>query len=162
MEEPSPAADPIKRVISEKYDETGLTVGASLTVDAPIAKVESQVRILPFPYPAASARITPAPELAAIEKEKYESVLEHLKAITELPTSSAKKNKDVTTAPLSELEQYFLSKECILRYLRATKWKVEDAKKRLEDTIIWRREFGTETLNPDDFDREVPHPPRRY
>ncbi|KAJ3930536.1 MAG: CRAL/TRIO domain-containing protein [Lentinula lateritia] len=46
---------------------------------------------------------------------------------------------------LMEEEQFWLSYECQLRYLRATKWKVDDAIKRLESTLKWRREFGLYT-----------------
>lgn len=36
----------------------------------------------------------------------------------------------------------WLTRECILRYLRATKWHPVDASKRLLATLTWRREFG--------------------
>ena len=36
----------------------------------------------------------------------------------------------------------WLTHECLLRYLRATKWNVSAALKRLMDTLTWRREFG--------------------
>ena len=77
-----------------------------------------------------------------------------MKSLSSLPVSSSKKNK--ATAPLSVVEQYFLSKECILRYLRATRWNVNEAKKRLEGTIIWRREYGTDTLTAEDIEPEAP------
>lgn len=32
--------------------------------------------------------------------------------------------------------------ECLLRYLRASKWNLDNANQRLEDTLKWRREFG--------------------
>ena len=32
--------------------------------------------------------------------------------------------------------------ECLLRYLRASKWNLNNANQRLEDTLKWRREFG--------------------
>lgn len=116
-------------------------------------KTQSSVRKVPFERPAASSSTPTPPTLSAEEKVKYDDVLKHLKSIDALPTSSAKKNKQ--TAPLSEEEQYFLSRECILRYLRATKWNVNDAKKRLEGTIVWRREYGTETITADTVEAEV-------
>jgi hypothetical protein len=114
-------------------------------------------RKLPFRDPDPSATKPQRVELTADEQTKYNAVLEHMKAITELPVSSAKKNKE--TAPLSEVEQCFLTKECILRYLRATKWNVAEAKRRLEGTIIWRREYGTDTLTAEHIEPEVPFPP---
>ena len=38
----------------------------------------------------------------------------------------------------------WLTRECLLRYLRATKWDVATAQKRLESTLIWRREYGVD------------------
>ncbi|KAK7690593.1 hypothetical protein QCA50_005692 [Cerrena zonata] len=46
-------------------------------------------------------------------------------------------------ASLSDEEKCWLSFECMLRYLRATKWAGSDAAiKRIEGTLRWRREFG--------------------
>jgi hypothetical protein len=117
---------------------------------------QSSVRKVPFERPAASASVPTPPTLSADEQAKYDDVLNHLKSMAAFPTSSAKKNKQ--TAPLSEVEQYFLSRECILRYLRATKWNVNDAKKRLEGTIVWRREYGTDTITADTVEAEVVAP----
>jgi hypothetical protein len=44
-------------------------------------------------------------------------------------------------------DSFWLSEEQILRFLRATKWNEQDAKTRLEKTLIWRREFAIEGLN---------------
>jgi CRAL/TRIO, N-terminal domain len=125
------------------------------------ATTNPHARRLPFEAPAPSARVPERPQLTAEEQAKYDEVLAYMKAIGELPTSSAKKNKE--KAPLSDVEKYFLSRECILRYLRATKWNVVDAKKRLEGTIVWRREYGTDTsLTADVIEPEVLRPiPRR-
>ncbi|KAJ7285060.1 CRAL-TRIO domain-containing protein, partial [Mycena rebaudengoi] len=43
---------------------------------------------------------------------------------------------------LVDVEKMWLSYECILRYLRASKWKVSTAIQRLEATLKWRREYG--------------------
>lgn len=50
---------------------------------------------------------------------------------------------------LKDEEKYWLSYECMLRYLRATKWKSASvAIDRLEATLKWRREFGLyDTVN---------------
>jgi hypothetical protein len=37
-----------------------------------------------------------------------------------------------------------LTRECLLRYLRASKWNVTDAINRLLTTLTWRREYGLE------------------
>ncbi|CCL98782.1 uncharacterized protein FIBRA_00787 [Fibroporia radiculosa] len=48
---------------------------------------------------------------------------------------------------LRDEEKFWLSYECIHRYLRATKWAgAKTAITRLEDTLRWRREFGVYDL----------------
>ena len=110
-------------------------------------------RKLPFEAPAASSTRPDPVELTPGEQTKYDDVLAHMKALENLPTTSNKKNKE--TAPLSDVEQYFLTKDCILRYLRATKWNVHEAKKRIEGTIVWRREYGTDTMTAETIEPEV-------
>ncbi|KAJ4477255.1 CRAL-TRIO domain-containing protein [Lentinula aciculospora] len=57
---------------------------------------------------------------------------------------------------LMEEEKFWLSYECQLRYLRATKWKVDDAIKRLESTLKWRRDFGLYThITPEYIEPEA-------
>ncbi|WWC92632.1 uncharacterized protein L201_007591 [Kwoniella dendrophila CBS 6074] len=41
------------------------------------------------------------------------------------------------------------------RYMRAAKWKLEDAKKRIQGTLEWRREFKPELISPDDVGVEA-------
>lgn len=41
----------------------------------------------------------------------------------------------------------WLTRECLLRYLRATKWNTADAATRLLGTLTWRREYGVEKLD---------------
>jgi hypothetical protein len=39
---------------------------------------------------------------------------------------------------------------CAERYMRAAKWKLEDAKKRLLYTLQWRREYKPDIIPPED------------
>ena len=114
------------------------------------------VRKLPFDKPSAVSTIPARYELSKEEHTKYDDVLAHMKGLKELPVSSNKKNTE--RRELSDLEKYWLSKECLLRYLRATKWNVAEAKKRLEGSIIWRREYGTDSLTPESIEPEVSLP----
>ena len=41
------------------------------------------------------------------------------------------------------------------RYLRASKWKLEEARKRIKGTIEWRREFKPDLIPPDDVKIEA-------
>ena len=43
----------------------------------------------------------------------------------------------------------WLTRECILRYLRATKWDVHQAGLRLQSTLTWRQEYGLEKHTPE-------------
>lgn len=79
--------------------------------------------------------------LSQEEQEKYDLVLDHFSkfADKEIPVSELNTSN---THPLLPQEKAWLTKECFLRYLRATKWKPEAAIKRIEETLIWRRTFG--------------------
>jgi hypothetical protein len=41
------------------------------------------------------------------------------------------------------------------RYMRAAKWKMDDAKRRIKGTIEWRREFKPELISPEDVGIEA-------
>ena len=48
------------------------------------------------------------------------------------------------------------SYECLLRYLRATKWDANAAIERLEGTLKWRREYGIyDKITPEHVEPEV-------
>lgn len=47
---------------------------------------------------------------------------------------------------MTDTERFWLTRECLLRYLRATKWNQREAEKRLLDTLTWRREYGVEDV----------------
>ncbi|EGV66750.1 hypothetical protein CANTEDRAFT_112140 [Yamadazyma tenuis ATCC 10573] len=83
------------------------------------------------------------PEFVLTEEQqnKYSQVFNHFKEYIKenIPvndTHGAKKH------PVLPEEKAWLTKECFLRYLRATKWKPDAAIKRIEETFIWRRTFG--------------------
>lgn len=100
----------------------------------------------PIEHPAPSSKpATPTP-LSADQSNKYDSLLTAVKSWDTLPKTSA---KNAETAPLSDEEKLWLTRECLLRYLRATKWNLPQAIKRVRDTLIWRREYGTTTFTAD-------------
>jgi hypothetical protein len=41
------------------------------------------------------------------------------------------------------------------RYMRASKWKLDEARKRIKATIEWRREFQPELIPPDEVKIEA-------
>ena len=105
----------------------------------------------PFPHPAEGVKPAPPPTLTADQQKKYEELLSVVKAWETLPKTSA---RGAETAPLEDSERLWLTRECLLRYLRATKWTVPYATKRLRDTLVWRREFGTEGFTADFISEE--------
>lgn len=86
------------------------------------------------------------PVLTPEQLSMYTQVLEQVSTWTAVPDSTAKGAK---SSPLSDDEKMFFTRECLLRYLRATKWKVSDALKRLQGTLTWRREYGADTFTAD-------------
>ena len=53
------------------------------------------------------------------------------------------------TDPYYPWEARFLADPgCHPRYMRAAKWKFDDAKKRINGTIEWRREYKPELIEP--------------
>lgn len=58
--------------------------------------------------------------------------------------------------PYHKWELRWLDKpDTMPRYMRAAKWKLPDAKRRIEGTIKWRREFQPELIRPDDVKIEA-------
>jgi hypothetical protein len=100
----------------------------------------------PIPRPAADTNPTPPSTLTPEQETKYTAVLTQVSQWTTIPSSTAKNAPQV---PLEDHERMFLTRECLLRYLRATKWKTADALKRLQGTLSWRREYGADTFTHD-------------
>ncbi|KIY72423.1 CRAL/TRIO domain-containing protein [Cylindrobasidium torrendii FP15055 ss-10] len=88
---------------------------------------------LPTPTTSDAAKIpAPTPE----QQKLYDAVLTHFSA--DAYTIPGEEN-----GKLTEAEKFWLSYECLNRYLRAVKWKSADAAiQRLEATLKWRRSFG--------------------
>ncbi|KAG1839542.1 CRAL TRIO domain-containing protein [Suillus subalutaceus] len=92
---------------------------------------------VPLPIPTNSHDAAPPSALPEKEQTLYDHVLEHFSAADyTLPNVNQEK------VALTVDEKFWLSYECLLRYLRATNWNANAAIKRLEDTLKWRREFG--------------------
>lgn len=98
---------------------------------------------LPFTEPSAQAEIPAERELDASQQEQYLLVYRHFAVPDLLLASSEASHKagDKKQA-LLDAERAWLTRECFLRYLRATKWHTESAIDRIELTVAWRREFG--------------------
>jgi hypothetical protein len=130
-----PAATPAPQQETEIIDSLNLPSSAA---DGLIQK--------PFARPVNTARPPPPAQLTPDQQAKYESVLKSVSEWTTVPTTAA---KNAPTAPITEDERMFLTRECLLRYLRATKWNAPEAVARLQRTLTWRREYGIEKLTAD-------------
>ena len=102
----------------------------------------------PIIDPVESAKPNPIPALTADQEKKYDEVLSTVKSWKEIPSTKGK------GGPITENEIMWLTRECILRYLRATKWSITEAQKRLLGTLTWRREYGVEELTGDHISPE--------
>ncbi|TIB35094.1 hypothetical protein E3P86_02721 [Wallemia ichthyophaga] len=76
--------------------------------------------------------------LTGEQEEKYDLVLTAMRQLNTLPMSE----NDNTPAGISGVEERFLTRECMLRYLRATRWNTVTTIERLQKTLIWRRTIG--------------------
>jgi hypothetical protein len=97
----------------------------------------------PFAAPLDTSKPTSRPPLTADQEKLYDTLLQRVLAWTKLPTTSAKSSPE---SPLTDSERLFLTRECLLRYLRATSWNAVQAETRLKATLVWRREYGVEKL----------------
>jgi hypothetical protein len=100
----------------------------------------------PFGTPIEGSTPPPLPELTPDQSKKYNDVFTAVSSWTSVPTSAP---KGAAETPLTDDERMFLTRECLIRYLRATKWNVADAVKRLRATLVWRREYIGDKLTPD-------------
>lgn len=100
----------------------------------------------PVPMPPSDAKPKKPEPLSDEQQTKYATVLAEVSQWTTIPATTA---KTAPQAPISDHERMWLTRECLLRYLRATKWKTPDALRRLQSTLSWRREYGADTFTYD-------------
>lgn len=110
------------------------SVGSSL-----IEKPASVVKV-PFLEPVDSAKPNAVADLTVEQQSKYDKLLETAKGWKEIPSKAGK------SGPVVESEIMWLTRECLLRYLRATKWNSSEAAKRVLETLSWRRDYGIDEL----------------
>jgi hypothetical protein len=120
-------------------------VGSSV-VDEKSAAAPAGPRKTPFAQPASGCTPPPAAELTEDQQAKYKTVFDTVQSWTEIPDSTA---KNASKSPLTDDDKLWLTRECLLRYLRATKWNTAEAAKRLQSTLTWRREYGVEKFTAD-------------
>lgn len=105
-------------------------------------KIIKMSTIGPIAEPVAGCKPAAPPALTEDQQTKYGQLFDEVKSWESLPTTKA----ETESKPISDDERLWLTRECLLRYLRATKWNLPQAIQRLRATLIWRREFGTDTF----------------
>ncbi|RDW88608.1 hypothetical protein BP6252_00640 [Coleophoma cylindrospora] len=111
-------------------------------VAASLRAKTSKPQTTPIVDPLPSIKLPNRRELTDAQQAKYDALLETVKEWKEVPSASK-------GGPITEDETMWLSRECLLRYLRATKWNTTEAATRLLGTLAWRREYGVETFTPE-------------
>ncbi|KAK4142479.1 CRAL-TRIO domain-containing protein [Dichotomopilus funicola] len=108
---------------------------------------------LKFPLlaPTPESKPKPRPVLTEQQQQKYDSLLTQAKSWTEIPIAQDGKP---TTTPVTEVDKLWLTRDCLLRYLRATKWDEPSASKRLLETLAWRHTYGVNALTPEQISPE--------
>lgn len=104
-----------------------------------------QVVSLPIAEPGSGSKIPEEKPLEAQQKAKYDKVFAHFSAPefkTAVSEDDHKHSRTENYVELTNYERGWLTRECFLRYLRATKWDEKEAVNRIELTLAWRREFG--------------------
>ncbi|KAH9810335.1 CRAL-TRIO domain-containing protein [Melampsora americana] len=97
-------------------------------------------------------------ELSESQTKILEQLIEHfsspdLKLPTHLPISSA---TEESRKALSHWEKCsLLNREALVRCLKADKWELERCLKRVQETIVWRRECGADTVEIDPQEASV-------
>lgn len=119
----------------------GKSLKASLTEKA--APSAGPKVYVPFSKPLDKSTIPPEDKLDETQKEKFLNVYKHFtNAELKVANSESNHKAKVWTDELTPADKAWLTRECFLRYLRACKWKWEDAVDRIGLTLAWRREFG--------------------
>lgn len=110
-------------------------------------------------HPAHSASLPPKPNsLTSHQVQIYEQILDHFnQSNLALPHSlhDLKSNAFTSRSTLSDLERCYCSRESILRVCRASRWDQTSAIRRLEETLVWRREFGVNEIDEELMSKEV-------
>ncbi|KAI4218011.1 MAG: hypothetical protein LQ349_008911 [Xanthoria aureola] len=99
----------------------------------------------PFINPSSESKLPTIPALTPEQSTKYEKLLTAVKLWTTKPSTTP----NPPDHPLTDSDRMWLTRECLLRYLRATKWDVHQAGIRLQSTLTWRQEYGLEKHTPE-------------
>jgi len=113
----------------------------NLPLDGPVEPVPEAPAVDYEPFlPDKKYNKTSPPQFLVLTEEQetvYREVLNHF--ADEGYAIPGIKNED---GKLTEEERFYLTYECFLRFLRASKWNAPDCITKLEAALKWRREYG--------------------
>jgi hypothetical protein len=120
---------------------------------APTQEPPSEVQVqalgpvtTPFPHPLPECKPVPQAELTPDQQRRYDDLLAQIHTWTEIATSNSwRPSKEL----LTDEDRLWLTQDCLLRYLRATGWDINQASKRLQATLTWQREYGMRGWTPE-------------
>lgn len=144
--------------------KSNLSTNTSNSVKQAVAKGDQIEFKKVFPYPASQSKNLTQDQsgtnLSSDQQTKYDQMLQHFKEVAKEGGKGFPKGLKAPLSTQFEPPTLFenlrlLCKESLLRYLRASKWDLEVAKKRLTDTIAWRREFGVDEITADQVEEEA-------
>lgn len=146
-ESEKPSTDPTPTISPAAPIPTSLSP-ASVKPNPEVLAQEQQAgkKLGLFTEPLPESKPDPETPLNPDQEAKYAEILAWAQALGPIPVSS---EKATTTREIDDEEKMWLTRECFLRYLRATKWNAADVKKRLEATLVWRREYGVLDHTPE-------------
>ncbi|QLG72328.1 hypothetical protein HG535_0D00350 [Zygotorulaspora mrakii] len=101
-----------------------------------LIEIEKPIKELPSSITAPKEK-----ELSDDQEKMYIKVLQHFQD-PELKIRLTEKGGSEDKEGLIDEEKAWLTRECFLRYLRATKWNLQDCIDRICSSLAWRREFG--------------------
>lgn len=142
---PETAETPAAPVETQREDEKKSQEAEEKELKLPTSAADGLVQ-KPFPKPLETSKPVAREPLTPDQQAKYDTVL---KTVSEWETVPISSEKNAATAPIGDDERMWLTRECLLRYLRACKWSSSDAITRLQRTLTWRREYGMEKLTAD-------------
>ncbi|PVF96100.1 CRAL/TRIO domain-containing protein [Serendipita vermifera] len=91
--------------------------------------------------------VTPSPSVEIIPRTYSEEEQEKIKALREYAETLKLPEEDPYYPHES---QWLADPACAERYMRAAKWKLDDAKKRIAGTLAWRREYKPDLIPPEE------------
>ena len=137
-----PSTNMDEKTLSDTMQATTLADGQSSNNTAKPPGIAQK----PFHHPTSSSKPSPSPTLTPDQTTKYNALLSAALTWTTIPNTLARNSP---SAPITDAERQWLTRECLLRYLRAVKWSVSDATSRLLGTLSWRREYGISKFTPE-------------